>query len=551
MDGRRRRGRGRATAAVLCAAACGGARTASAQAFGMPTSGRLADWSDAAVGSEEEMYLRVLQVAGVAPVVPWSIRPLDPAQLARLVPADARHPWVARLHADTTSRHVHVQALWPGAQVVYNSGFPLSFNDGFVWAGRGVTAAARGGVAARVGGRHVALSLRLEPQVAWTQNADVGLAPNGLTGRLRFADALEPLNIDAPQRFGDRAFARASLGQSTLRLDAVGLSIGASTANQWLGPALADPLVLGTNAAGFPHVFVGTAHPVNVGIGTAHVRLEAGRLSQSDYTNIAGPASRRLATAVAGVVTIRGVPGLELGGTRFFHGTWPENDAFGPRIRNVFQTFFGNGGDPSNGVPQNQLASVWGRWAFRGGEVWSEFMRNDASLDPRDFWQEPDHNSGFVVGARRVWGGPGTLRALRFETLNTRITALDRLRDQTRPYQHAQFGQGHTEAGQVLGSSAGQGGLATTLGWDQYTPTGRWTVEAARRVVQSSTQEGAPERRWDVLNYLRVERLRFGRDRDLVVGASAVAELNRNFGRDAYELRLDAGMRFGSRPATR
>jgi hypothetical protein len=70
-------------------------------------------------------------------------------------------------------------------------------------------------------------------------------------------------------------------------------------------------------------------------------------------------------------------------------------------------------------------------------------------------------------------------------------------------------------------------------------------------VVQSSLAEGAPTDRWNVLNYVRAERLRFGRQYDLVLGAAAVAELNRNFARDAYQLRLDAGLRFGRLPDAR
>lgn len=513
----------------------------------MLTSGRLADWSEAAVGSEEEMYLRVLQVAGVARDVPWSLRPLGPEELGRLVPDGARHPWAARARfADPRAHGETFEVLAPGAQLVYNSGFPFSMNDGFAWTGRGVTLAARGGFAAR----WKVLSLRVEPQVAWTSNSPVGIIPNGLTGPQRFADALEPFNIDAPQRLGDRAFTRATLGQTTLRVDALGLVVGASTANQWLGPALADPLVLGTNAEGFPYVFAGTSRPVNVGIGTAHVRMQAGRLSQSAYSTVPADSARRLATALTAVVTIRGVPGLELGGTRFFHGSWPENGNFGPRLRALTQTFFVVGGDPTGGVPQNQLASVWGRWVFSGAEVWGEYMRNDASLDSRDFWQEPDHDAGYVAGARRVWKRPnGSLSAFRFETLNTRITHLVRVRGQTRPYQHGQFRQGHTELGEVLGSAAGQGGLATTLGWDRYAADGRWTVEAARRVVQSSLAEGAATDHWDVINYLRAERLRFGRGQDLMLGVTGMAELNRNFGRDQYQLRIDAGVRFGPTPA--
>ena len=536
---------GAALGAALCA---GAARPAAAQGLGMMAAGRLADWSDAAVGSEEEMYLRVLQVAGVARSTPWSLRPLDGAQSRGLPPDTARHPWAARARFGDPRARASFELLAPGVQAVYNSGYPFSLNDGFAWTGRGMTVAARGGFAARwQPSRRIVLSARVEPQVAWTANRRTDIVPNGLTGPQRFGDALEPTVIDNPQRFGDRAFARATLGQSTVRVDAFGVAVGASTANQWFGPALVDPLVLGTNAAGFPHVFVGTSRPVNLGIGTAHVRVQAGRLSQSDYSTVPVGEARRLLTAVTAVATVRGVPGLELGGTRLFHGQWPDDGDFGPRLRALTQGFFFTGGDPANGVVQNQLASVFGRWAWPGFEVYGEYLRNDANLDLRDFWQEPDHDAGYTVGARRVWRRPdGTLTAFRFETLNTRIGHLNRLRYQTRPYQHTPIRQGHTEAGEVLGSAAAQGGLATTLGWDRYRADGRWTAEAARRVVRSSLGEGAPERRWDVVNYVRVERLRFGRRQDVVAGVTAMAELNRNFGRDAYQLRLDGGVRFGT-----
>jgi hypothetical protein len=540
-----RRARRAARRAALAGAAllAWPADAARAQGSLVPMGGRLQDWSDAAVGSEEENYLRVLQVAGLARQRPWTLRPFGPGELAGLVPADARHPWRVRLALDT-GRRVAAAVLWPVVATTYNSAGPLSLNDGPAWTGRGLTAMARGGVSARWRW----FSARLEPQVAWAANRPYAIVDNGVPGPGRFGDALEPFGIDAPQRFGDRAFTVATLGQSTARVDVVGLALGISTANQWAGPALVDPLVLGTNAAGFPHVFLGTSRPLSFGLGTIHARAQAGRLSQSAYATVPGDSARRLATALTAVLTIRGVPGLELGGTRFFHGAWPEDGDFEPRLRALFQTFYGYGGDAGSGIPQNQLSSIWGRWVFprAGLEVWGEFMRNDASADVRDLIVEPDHNSAFSVGARRVWARrDGTLAAVRFETMNARITNLATLRSQARPYQHQQFRQGHTERGQILGSAAGQGGLATTIGYDRYDPRGRWTVEGARRVVQSSLVAGAPADRWDVLHYLRAERLGLGRHGDLQLGVAGVLQMNRNFERDAYGVRLDAGVRFG------
>src|SRR5439155_11002053 len=42
--------------------------------------------SEVFVGSELESYLRVLQLRGIVPGQPWSLRPFSPAQLARLAP---------------------------------------------------------------------------------------------------------------------------------------------------------------------------------------------------------------------------------------------------------------------------------------------------------------------------------------------------------------------------------------------------------------------------------------------------------------------------------
>src|SRR4051812_21683221 len=52
--------------------------------------------SEATAGSEAERYLRVLQVAGAAPLYPWSLRAFSPAELDRLASGTAAHPWAPR-----------------------------------------------------------------------------------------------------------------------------------------------------------------------------------------------------------------------------------------------------------------------------------------------------------------------------------------------------------------------------------------------------------------------------------------------------------------------
>ncbi len=523
-------------------------RAAAGQGTTVVMGGRLSDWTAASVGSEEENYLRVLQVAGIARQRPWSVRPFGPGELRGLVTSGVSHPWAARITADTqraTPLRARFASLGGSAGIAVNTTTPFSMNDGAIWTGRGPTAYARyGAMADWQPATWATLSVRAEPMAFWASNLRVGIVPNGAPGALRFGDALEPTVIDEPQRFGTRPYARFDPGQSTVRLDVLGAAIGFSTANQWWGPTLIDPQILGDNASGFPHLFVGTSRPTNIGFGTLHFRLEAGRLAQSAYSPMPADSAYRSAAGGTAVLTINGVPGLEIGGSRFFHDRWDGASSALSRIKEPLGQFFGSSYTVQN---SNQLASVFGRWVLAPAhvEVWGEYMRNDAAANSRDLVVEPDHDAGFTVGTRRVWQRrDGAIAALRVEWLNDQITHLDRVRVQVRPYQHFPIRQGHTEVGQVLGSAGAQGGSSTTIGYDRYLRDGRWTVEAARRVVQSSLAEGSPERQWDVLYYMRAERLRFGKHADLFTGVSLMPELNRNFGGDVVNLRLDAGYRF-------
>ena len=344
------------------------------------------------------------------------------------------------------------------------------------------------------------------------------------------------------------------LGESSLRLDLPGIVVGASTATQVWGPAVLDPLIVGNNAAGIPHLFLGTSRPLNVGIGTVHVRLEAGRLDQSAYSYMEGDSTRRQMAGLVAVATIRGVPGLEIGGTRFYHRLWGDGiswETFKIPFESVYKNDVGEASKDS--IAENQLASLYARWVLpsAGLEVYGEAARNDHSFNSRDLLLEPDHNFAYTLGARHVRRrGRDGLLGLRLETMNARASHLDRIRGQARLYQHAQLRQGHTQRGQLLGSAAGLGGLATTLGADLYRPDGRWTMELARR-ARAARQgfgdlgEGAWYKEWDVEYIARAERVRFGRTGDLVLGVAAVANLNQNFVHDRYGLRVD----FGWRPA--
>ncbi|MDB4951349.1 MAG: hypothetical protein JWM27_3998 [Gemmatimonadetes bacterium] len=495
-------------------------------------------------GSEVEEYLRILQVAGRAPLQPWSIRAFSPGEVAARLPAGTDHPWAARyeLRADSARRAFH----WvrPDLRAVENSGFAYGDNDGAVWAGRGATASVRAGFAARMG----PLSLTVAPVAFVAQNSAFPLMVNGsATERGRFADGRVPNGIDAPQRFGAGRYARVDPGQSTLRLDLGPVAVGASTANQVWGPGDRYPLILGTNAAGFPHAFLGTSRPLGIGIGRVHARLVYGRLGQSDWSPAPADSALRFMSGLVAVFVPRGLEGLELGVTRFFHSPWPDrlSDApFGDPLQAVLKGRLGRSGRDADGNDSaNQLASAFARWAFprSGVEVWGEYAREDHSYDLRDYLLEPDHSGGFTLGGRKVWArADGRLVSLRAEVLDTRPKS-PAFRPEGPFYVHSFRRQGHTQLGQVLGSPAAYGGAAATLALDAYGPGGRWSAAWSRQQMGPS-RAGArhPD---DVQQALSVEAVRFRRGWELTAGAAGVYEMGRYYGGDAFNLNASLGVR--------
>ena len=276
----------------------------------------------------------LLQIDGKAALYPWSIRSFSPKEIDRLLAQPSDHPWAEHYDLGLSSGgRFTFNLVRPSLTTFVNSAFPWGANDGPVWAGRGVTASVQGGFAARYG----PVSLTVAPMAFSSQNAAFDLQDNGQAGDLRFADGRFPTFMDRPQRFGNGAYSRIDPGQSTLRIDLPVVAFGASTANQYWGPARQHPTLLGNNAAGFPHLFLGSSAPLDVGIAEIHGRLVWGKLSQSDYTSITGPARRRFMSGINEVISPKGLEGLKLGDVRFFRETWrvegPLTSTQQPRMR--------------------------------------------------------------------------------------------------------------------------------------------------------------------------------------------------------------------------
>jgi hypothetical protein len=329
-----------------------------------------------------------------------------------------------------------------------------------------------------------------------------------------------------------------------LRMDLRGVAVGISSANQAWGPVAEYSVILGNNAPGFAHGFLGSSRPLNVGIGKVHGRMVWGRLEQSAYTNITGTEEHRFMSGMVGVFTPRGIPGLEFGLGRFFHSPWPENglsaDHFLRPVESLFKVGLGEGekGREPNSDVDNQLASVFARWVFpRGGfEVYGEYGREDHNWDFRDFILEPDHISAYALGFRKGWmSSEGRLLGLRGEVMNAQVSHLVQVRGQSPFYLHSDTRQGHTHRGQILGSPAVFGGAGGLLGMDYYHPGGRWSLEWSR-TLRADT---------NVVHGLGAEAVVFRGGLELTGGLAGVYELDRYPGGDAFNLNASVQVRIG------
>src|SRR5438552_19083568 len=227
---------------------------------------------DFSTGSEMEDYLRVMQIAGKVPLYPWSIRGFSRREVTRLATADSTGPW--KLRDRFNSVPVTVGPLRLGA--IVNSAYPYGANDGPVWAGRGLTSIVSGGFAAALG----PISVVIDPLAFRANNTAFDLLPNGLSGPQAFNHGTNATLVDLPQRFGNAEYSRVDPGNSSIRFDSRFVTVGLSTANEWIGPATEYPFLLGDNAPGFPHLFLGTGETLNIWIGRFHARLMRVKLYQ-------------------------------------------------------------------------------------------------------------------------------------------------------------------------------------------------------------------------------------------------------------------------------
>ena len=502
------------------------------------------------VGGELDEYLRLLELEGKAGGMPLVFGSFSSG---RYMTADSNHLWGARYRLEgqqTRPTTVTVSHIFPTIEFLYNSAYPRSANDGALWSGKGLSGTLTGGASATWG----PVTATFYPTVYFSQNRDFVLAPITFNDRTEFAYPWSA-NIDWPQRFGSDAIKEFDLGQSGIRIDLGGFTAALSTENMLWGPAFRNPIIMGNSAPGFPHVDLGTGHPVSIGIGDLEVRAVWGELRESDYFDTNSGNDRRYITGLTLGFKPDFLPGLTIGGTRILYQKWPDGGLGAGEIFDVLGEFFREATIDAVGSVVNdstdQTISLVVRWVLprSGFEAYVEWARGDFSGNLRDFVIEPDHSRTYTFGfAKALPSGDGVLR-LRGESTTLGRSSTFLIRGSPSYYTHSIVTAGYTHRGQILGAAIGPGGQSQYLGIDRYTNTGRWGVFIQRvrfnddYYFANFTDRGVH----DVELTLGASVLRFVRNFDLGATIELSRRLNWKFQRRNDVTNVKLGLRLGWR----
>ena len=426
-------------------------------------------------------YLRAVSLRSRHPSAVLIRRPSHEAASIE-VPCD--EPWRLGSGAVGAEKVAYTAAVYLDAGV--NSGYPHGVQTGLLWPGRGAHAMWTAGVDYRAGPLHVGLF----PQLAWQQNRAFSFVPfagdSGSIYAYRWAPSATGHHprIDWPQRHGDDAFFSTSFGQSFVSLELAGVRAGVSTENLWWGPAQRNSILLGNDAPGFPHVFIGTPRGIATPIGRVAAELVWGRLTESDYFNADPEDDHRFFSGLVVSIQPRWVTGLSLGAARLYYQPYEQIGIADllPFLETPFKLGLITPDNPRGENVADQLFALFLRYALpaTGFEVYGEWARNDHSQNLRDFFAEPDHSRAYTLGFQQVIVGRARWYRVRGEITQLGLSKTIAHRPTPRYYVHHLVRQGYTHRGQLLGASIGPGAEAQFLGFDMLTRRGSHDVFVER-----------------------------------------------------------------------
>lgn len=359
-------------------------------------------------------------------------------------------------------------------KTTFRSAYGRSMNDGALWYGRGFTHELHAGFQYSSG----ILDVTFQPVVFYSQNRSFDLQQNPIF-ELEYEkspysyqyDAL----IDYVIRYGNQPFVTFHPGQSDISLRLNRFRTGISTQNMSVGPSWYNPILLSTNAPGFPHLYFQTRRPLRIPYFDIGFKQVWGALQESNYFDENPDNNWRYFAGLFIELNPRFVPGLQLGFNRTFIQRGQDFKLLSGDPLVTLYRFKAQPGIDDVNLDLNdafdQIAAVTGRWRHPsvGFEAYFEFAIND--FGGSFFGSHPDHSRAYNIGVTQIFPSTdASTYALTFELTNTAMSKTGFVRPPGSYYIHMSIEQGYSNGGQILGSGMGPAGaLGYNLFFRKYT----------------------------------------------------------------------------------
>jgi hypothetical protein len=432
-----------------------------------------------------EEYMRRMQLQGkLSGTSSFSIRPILPVHVFdREVGFDLDSTFI---DLETSTNHGFLgekQKLKFFVMPVTNrfqfaSNYAFGLNDGAMIPNRGFQNVMSAGVFLEYG----KFSFQFQPEILIAQNKDYEGFPIAEPSTIFFY--YEHMNrIDMPERFGNTQYNRILAGQSSLRFNHKGMSLGVSTENLWWGPGKRSSLLMSNNAPGFLHFTLNTQKPIETKIGHFEGQLISGFLRGSgylppypDYAFLLNPflvpkrenGNRNLSGLVL-TYQPKWVKGFSIGYGSVNNMYSADMSTFADYL----PIFNGEKGlyevhNPTRDRRQ-QFSSGFFRWLSQEGhfEFYGEYGTNGNSIRTADFIITPERNRAFTLGFSTLIPLKKENQFLQISSEMTQSgqTIRESIRNLDTWYIHDHVRHGYTHQGQVLGIGYGP---AANVNWVEF-----------------------------------------------------------------------------------
>ena len=342
----------------------------------------------------------------------------------------------------------------------YVTAQPFQELDGPMIASSGYQVMASAGIFAKLG----PLTIQLQPQYVSAANSD-------------FRGTKQTPN-----------YQQTHWGNSSIRLNAGPVSVGISNENITWGPTLMNPLLMSAHAPGFMHATFNSRRPLRTPIGSFEWQWMAGYLNFMDtiFNNVLDdpgePPKRRYFNGFQFSYQPKWIKGLSMGVVRVVQepeSLLKDNKEWNLLFRNISRATdkpeYVNSLLGSVEDNRDQYASIFLRWIFQPAqaEFYTEWGRNDAFFNMRDFIQDPGHSRGYTYGFRKLFKQTKDNEYWQLISEYTRLQQPSTYPVRNAGTWYVHGGGGYSENGQIMGAPIGSGGnymmfrISKFKGWEQ------------------------------------------------------------------------------------